>query len=423
LFLNFADNEIRKKEDIMKTKFALALGILLAMMACQNVVTPPTPVVPIAVGYPQNGAVLTDPVTITAIPGSGFVFNQVDFYIDSLLVASDSISPFQYDWNFYDLESGSNHTLYVVGFTADSSYGSDTVHVRLQFAHGLSFISVYRPGSQHAIGVTNYYNVLFVSTGTDGLEVIDIRDKYAPQFLSRLITGGQAMHSAVIFPYVYVAELNQVEMADFENVDSLIPVYNYQLESLKRDVAVSDNFIFSIENDGLSILDPSDLQPYSRYSFPQDLLNYAVARHDTAFVVGNNGFYVVDCTNPDNPAMVGTYNNLNLANSVAVTDTFAFIANGSDGVIALSISHPTNPRPLAARFNTGSIMKSVAVGDGYLFAGSISGRVDALVYTTADTLTSISNFDVGTIIEEIRYDSNYLFVAANANVDILRFVP
>ncbi len=421
----FAD----KKDDIMKTKVAFVLLALMAMMACENVSTTPTPTGPIVVSNPPDGAVLGDPITITATPGEGFEFDSVGFYIDSALVAIDSIAPFQFDWNIFELESGTDHTIFVVGFTADSSFVSELVHVRVEYERGLSFVSVYRPGSQHAIGVTNFYNVLFVSTGTDGLEVLDITNKFLPRFRSRFINGGQILRSAVLFPFVYTAENNQgVEMVDFEDVDSLISIHRYVPQSLVKHVAVSENFIFSVEIDGFAILAQSDLSTFSRRAF-QDQLYYTVARHDTAFIIGDNAFYVLDCTDPEASQLVGTFDsNLNPAppaipvKSVAVVDTFAFITNGSDGVFALSISDPTNPRYLA-RFNPGPIMTSVAVGDGFLFSGSNSGGVDALSYTVADTLMSVSHFDVTTIIEEIAHSSNYLYVAANANVDILRFVP
>ncbi len=411
-----------EKDDIMKTKLVLILSALLALMACKSdVVSPPT-LTPITIVNPHNGAVLGDPVVIAAVPGEGFAFTRVDFFIDSTLVGSDSIPAYQFEWNIFTEQSGSSHIIYAVGLTADSFYVSAAVTVTVEFSRGFSFVSTYHPGSQHVVGVTNFYNVLFVSEGDGGLEVLDITSRTLPRFRSRLVTGGQALHSDVLFPFVYVAELNRVEMADFQNVDSLITVSEYQLQSLKRSVAVSENFVFSAENDGLSILSQTRLQPFSRMSFTQDLLNYVVARHDTAFVVGNNALYIVDCSTPSAAHIVGSYGGLNLAKSVAVADTFAFIANGDAGVLALSIDNPANPRFLA-RYNPGQNFTSVAAGDGFLFAGSNSSQVHALIYSVPDSLIFFSGSDVSGLVQEIKYRSNYLYVAALSAVDIVRFVP
>ena len=66
---------------------------------------------------------------------------------------------------------------------------------------------------------------------------------------------------------------------------------------------------------------------------------------------------------------------------------------------------------------------SVAVGDGFVFAGSNSSAVYALDYSVPDSLIFFSGSDVSGLVQEIKYKSNYLYVAATSNVDILRFVP
>ncbi|HBC45490.1 MAG TPA: hypothetical protein DEO84_09575 [candidate division Zixibacteria bacterium] len=408
----------------MKTKLVLiALTLFLVFAACTNNLTNPTIAVPIAIGTPADGAVLTDPQNITALSGQGYIFTRVDFYIDSLLVGSDSTLSFQYYFNIFNFNSGSSHSIYVMGFTSDSSYASQLIHVTIQYDHGFSYISTYRPGSQHAVGVTNYYNALFISTGDAGLEVLDITNKSRPTFRSRLDTPGQALHSAIEYPFVYIADRDQgVTMANFSNVDSLIYLHRYISQSLTKDVAVSDNYILAVENDGLSILAQVNLQPYSRRIF-QDILNYVVTRHDTAYVVGDNGFYIIDCTDPVSSTLVGSYNNLGQGKGAAIADTFAFIANGSDGVIVLSIAHPANPRFLA-RFNPGQNMTTVTAGTGFLFAGSYSNMVYALDYTSQPgTIQIVDSFNAGNLVEEITFNSYHLYVAANTDIEILRFVP
>jgi hypothetical protein len=408
----------------MKTKHFILVA-LLGLAACNGNSTAPLPEAPISISTPSNGATLLDPPNITVIPGTGFTFTRVDFYIDSLLVSSDSIAPFQFRWNIFAYQSGTNHSIYAIGTTTDTSYTTDQIHVTVQFTRGFSFISVYRPGSQHALGVTSYYNVLFISVGDFGLEVLDISAKSQPLFRSRLDTPGQATHSAVEFPNVYIADRNQgVTMANFQNVDSLLPTHIFSSQSQVNDVAVSDNFILAVENDGLSILAQSNLSPFSRQAV-QDHLNYIVARHDTAFMVGNGSFYVVDCTHSNASQIVGIYgNNLGQGKAVAVTDTFAFIANGTDGIIALSIANPANPRFLARYNPSQDEMTTVATGNGLLFAGSHTSKVYALDYTSRpDSIQTVDIFTVGNLVEEIALDNNYVYVAANTDVDILRFVP
>ncbi|OGC96665.1 MAG: hypothetical protein A2W25_08670 [candidate division Zixibacteria bacterium RBG_16_53_22] len=390
--------------------------------ACDNKsTTPPGEVVPIMIATPDNGDRLTDSQTIQAVAGAGYIFTKVDFYIDTILVATDSTAPYQYFWNIFTYDPGLVHPLYVVADSGVNDYMSDVILVTLDFEAGFSFAGTYQPGSQNALGVTNYGNVLFISEGDAGVEMLDIRLKTAPQFLSRFDTPGQSLHADVLYPLVLIADNGLgLRSADFSEVDTMIADGVYTTQSLAIDVAVSDSFVFLAENDGFTVLehDGNGFTSLGRRSFPQDILKYVVAYDDTAYVVGNNGFYIIDSQR----RLVGSINNLNLAQAVAVVDTFAFIANGNDGVIALSIGDRTNPRFLA-RFNPGQIMAAVDAGDGVLFAGASNGSVYALNYSTPDTLIELGRYIASNLLEEIDYASNYLFVAAHTNVDILRFVP
>jgi hypothetical protein len=408
----------------MKLASLILLTVLLALAACTNNTTQPPPSASIFINSPANGSVLHDSQMITAVSGNGTIFRRVVFIIDSDSVATDTIAPYVFQWSIFRYTSGSTHVLYAVGFTSDSTFASEHVTVSVQFSTGFSIVSVYRPSSMHAVGVTNYGNALFISNAEIGLEMLDITSKAAPTFLSRFNTPGQALHSDISFPYVFIADRDGgVESAVFANVDSISPRYHYNTQSLAIDVAVSENFLFVAENDGLAVLSMPTLTAFSRLAISQDLLKYVVARHDTAFIVGSNSFHIVDCTSPTAPSIVSSYDNLNLARAVAVMDTFAFIANGTDGVIALSIAHPASPRFLA-RFNPGLIMTSVSAGDGTLFAGANTGTVYALNYgSTPGTIQILDQININALIEDIHYQAFYVYVAATSNVNILRFVP
>ncbi len=407
----------------MKAAYLIALVALAIFMACDSKTTAPPAADPISISTPADGAVLGDMQVIRAVSGNELLFDRVVFVIDADSAAVDSISPYEYQWNVFRYESGTVHIIFAIGFRGDSVFVSNPISVTIQYESGFTSVGIYQPTSQHAVGITAFGNVVFVSNLDAGLEMLDVTARSAPSFLARYHTPGQVMHAAVAYPYVYIADRDQgVAKAFFADVDSIIPVDRFNTQNLAVDVAVSDNFVFALENNGLSILSPSSMDAYSRQALTQDLLNYIVARHDTAFVIGNAGLYIVDCTNPMSPGIIGSYDNLNLAQAVAVADSFAFIANGSDGVIALSIANPANPRFLA-RFNPGFIVTAVDAGDGVLFAGVNSGLVYALDYSTSGSLTQIDSHNVNALVEEIDYDANYLYVAATNTVAILRFVP
>lgn len=409
----------------MRFKFVAIFLILPLLFGCDgDNGTEPSDPTPIRITSPSNNATLEDPVTIVAAAGSGYSFTQVDFYIDGDSVWSDNSAPYQYYWNIFAYANNSQHTVFAIGHAADTSHTSATITVDIVITIGFSFLSAYVPNSLQAFGVVNYQNVLFVSTGPEGLEVLDISNKASPQYISRYDSPGQAMKADVVYPYVFIADFGGgVSRAIFTDLDSLVYRGIYTTQALANDVAVSDNYLFVAENDGFSIVDfsdPSSMEFINKVSF-EDQPQYVVARGDTAFIAALEKFYIVDCTIPTSPQILSAFATDGLARSVAVIDTFAFIADGPEGVSVLSIQDPTNPTEVS-RYAIGQQINAVAAGDSTLFAGGLAGGVYALDYSVADTLRLIDQFDSGYSVHELHFDFPYLYVATSGKVDILRFV-
>lgn len=409
----------------MRLRFAVIFLILPLLFGCNgDNGTEPSEPTPIRITSPSNNATLEDPVTIVATAGSGYTFTRVDFYIDGDSVWSDTTSPYQYYWNIFVYSGISEHTILAVGHTPDTSYTSARITVDVVVIQGFSFLSAYVPNTFIAYGVTSYLNVMFVSTGDPGVEVIDISSKSSPQYLSRYDSPGQAMKADLVYPYVFIADLGEgVTRAIFTDLDSLVYRGIYTTQALANDVAVSDNYLFVAENDGFSIVDfsdPNSLNFINKVSF-EDQPQYVVARGDTAFIAALEKFHIIDCTIPTSPQILSVFVTDGLARSVAVLDTFAFIADGPEGISVLSINDPTNPIEVA-RYATGEQIYAVAAGDSTLFAGGLAGGVYALDYSVGGTLRLIDQFDSGYSVLELHFDFPYLYVATSGKVDILRFV-
>jgi hypothetical protein len=395
-------------------------------VACEEQTTTPPPAVPIVITSPGDGATLHDSPTIRATPGAGYSFSLVEFEIDGDSVASDSTYPYEYHWNIFVYPSGTQHDIVALGYAADTVYVSDTVNVTVQFQTGLTLASSFATGSQ-AVGVTIYENGLFVSLGDAGIELLDVTSRASPNFVSRYDTPGQALHTDVQNPNVFVADrAGGVAKLDISDPDTLVQVALYNTGTLANDVAAAGQNLFVAENPGFIILRISNLSEVSQPFLPGQIFKYIQARGDTAFIVGDNGFYIVDCSNPMPPDPIGSFNrtiDIQRAGALAVSDTFAFIATGADGVIAISMSDPTSPRFLAS-YNPGQTMTSVDAGDGTLFAGSQSGILYVLDYSGAGNITEIDQLALGSDqIQEIDYQDYYIYVAANLNVYIARFIP
>ncbi|MEE9554072.1 MAG: Ig-like domain-containing protein [candidate division Zixibacteria bacterium] len=403
----------------------ILISVTVLFAGCSDKTTEPGDPTPIRITSPTNNSTLSEPATIVAAAGEGYALDRVDFYVDGDSVWTDFYSPYGYYWNVYVYSSNTQHTLFAIGYTADSSYTSALINVDVAFTSGFAFLSVYVPSSQACYGVVNYQNVMFAATGPDGLELIDISDKASPDYISRYDSPGQAIKSDVSFPYVFIADMSEgVTRADFS--DPYLPVQRgaYTSQGSVNDVAVSENYLFVAENDGVSVVgysNPDNMNFISKVSMAdQDQPQFVVARGDTAFVAAIDKFYIIDFTIPASPLIISTFATPGQAKGVAVDGNLAFIADGPEGVIALSIADPTSPVE-AGRYTTGQNFSTVDVSNYTLFAGALSGGVYALDYSQPDTLTFAHQFDTGDMVWQVHSDPPYLYIATSGNVNILRY--
>jgi hypothetical protein len=147
-----------------------------------------------------------------------------------------------------------------------------------------------------------------------------------------------------------------------------------------------------------------------------------VARNDTVFLTNIEYLHIVNSSDPLSPEVVFSYPTQGMARGVALIDTFVFIADGTEGVIALSISDPQNPEYLAGYVTQGAV-STVEATDSTLFIGTYSGEVIALDYSQADTLRALDNLIIQDVnINQLHFDHPYLFAATSDGVTILRFI-
>jgi hypothetical protein len=102
---------------------------------------------------------------------------------------------------------------------------------------------------------------------------------------------------------------------------------------------------------------------------------YGVAVSGTyAYVAdGNSGLQIIDISNPLNPTLTATYDTAGMAYGVAVSGNYAYVADYAAGVQMIDITDPVHPT-LAGTYNTPGTARGVAViGDYTYVADSNSG--------------------------------------------------
>jgi hypothetical protein len=89
----------------------------------------------------------------------------------------------------------------------------------------------------------------------------------------------------------------------------------------------------------------------------------------------NSGLLVIDIANPASPQIVGSVDTPGHANGVAVSGTYAYIADYDRGLQVIDIANPQNPQ-IVGSVDTPDLARGVAVSGSYVYvADAYSGLV------------------------------------------------
>jgi hypothetical protein len=133
--------------------------------------------------------------------------------------------------------------------------------------------------------------------------------------------------------------------------------------------AVQGNYAYIGEGSSFVVADvsnPASPLPIGRVAMP-GMVNDIALSGSYAFVANDDaGLQVVDLSTPSTPKLVGYYDTAGVASGVAVSGTNAFVADGDSGLLVFDISTPKSPVLLSAR-TVGGSAQEVAVNGGFAY--------------------------------------------------------
>jgi hypothetical protein len=237
-------------------------------------------------------------------------------------------------------------------------YSAGLEVVDITYPASPSAAGTFDPGS-NAWGVTVSGDYCYLTNGT-GLCAIDIRDPDNPQGVDCYTTPGTAWKVCLAGEYAFVADntfgLHIVDIAD--PVLPPIPIAVCSEVGGARSLSVDGNIAYMTSDDvGLAAVDisnprnPGFSNDWS-CNTPGNARDVAIAG-DVAYVAdGYPDLVMVDITEPQNLTWEGGYDwetryggahARGEANDIVVSGTYAYLADGKDGLRIFDISDPENP--------------------------------------------------------------------------------
>ena len=209
--------------------------------------------------------------------------------------------------------------------------------------------SVNTPGSAHHVAVSGTH--AYVADWGSGLQVIDITNAQSPQIVGGVDTPGTAHEVVVSGTYAYVADgFAGLKVIDITNPQSPQIVGSVNTPGLASGVAVSgttptSRTRFRAASDRHhESAKPPDCGKRGHAGQP----GVAVSGTYAYVADGAAGLQVIDITNPQSPEMVGGVVPGALG-SVAVSGTYAYATNYSYGLHVIDITNPRKTRDCGSR--------------------------------------------------------------------------
>jgi len=258
---------------------------------------------------------------------------------------------------------------------------------------GLSIVDISNPRSPAKVGAyqtpmpqdgLSTWRTVFVSGhyayvgDYSGMRIVDTSDPSVPKEVGSYQTFGGVDDLFVSDQYAYLAS-GSLQIVDVSNPSNPLLI-SWALQDWLWYVSVYNQKAYVIDDRlaGFHIVDvsnPANPVKLGAYQAIGELENVFVSGehaylHGSIRDTGNNGLWIVDVTDSNNPALASNLQ-VGFVEDVIVSDERAYVVSSGEGLVIVDVSDPSQPRHLALSEISG---QKIAISEKYVYlAGSGGG--------------------------------------------------
>ncbi len=131
-----------------------------------------------------------------------------------------------------------------------------------------------------------------------------------------------------------------------------------------------------------------------------------------------NSFVVLNISDPATPTLTGHYNTTGSPADVVIKGSYAYVANGDNGLLVLNISDPTTPK-FAGQYDTTGSSYSVKVEGNYAYVADQTSGLVIVNISDPSNPTSTGHYDTTGNAYDVTIEGNYAYIANEYNLVIL----
>ncbi len=215
----------------------------------------------------------------------------------------------------------------------------------------------------------------YVANSSDGLRIFDVSDPTTPTFVGHPTNREYAQSIVVSANHAFLGTANGLRIYDVSNPAQPVAKNKNRLGKDICDLVVAEGFAYLADRDnGLLICDisnPSLPVVVGQTNNGGTAYGLALVEKRVYLAASNDGLRIYDVSDPTKPTNVGHIEGYVLR--VAVTNQIAFLVGG--GVQIYDVSNPANPIRLSQISGGGAAAVSVALSASYAFVANQFGCV------------------------------------------------
>jgi hypothetical protein len=174
---------------------------------------------------------------------------------------------------------------------------------------------------------------------------------------------------------------------------------------------IVEPYIYATTNEGFVILDATDpVNPSLVGTLEQGKPWFAVkVSGNTAYAGGKSGFAVVDIADRSNPTVVGRFFDGGEVYDIKLVGNTALVADAGDGLEIIDVSDPAEPRQLC-QMPTGQSTRGVAVNDKVAYAADISKGLSVVNISDTRNASLVNTIEIPQGPWGVMVDGDRLYV-------------
>ena len=301
-------------------------------------------------------------------------------------------------------------------------------YILILLSYGLSLnltlTDYHNPQANHILDAEVHGNTLIISAMIQGIEFYDISNGGQLDHVDHFSLGQQGKANCVeaIDNYAYFTSKNGLYVVDISNSSNpqslgrVNGTTNFILENLDAD---NNTLAVAAHEDGVLIYDISNPENLQLRSTINTTNAWGVRLKDGyAYIADESLVKIYNINNESNPIFINQIETSNAIKDIALTESFMYVALGSDGVDIYDFSNPENPTFLD-NYNTNTLANRISPFQDKL-AVSDWDDVDIL-HWNGNSLDRVGYKNTGNRTMAIATKDNYIYSAEWASVQAFEF--